>query len=68
MILCRTTGENEVKLFITNPVTQSLLPIPIPDEYKQKSIISIDVLVVSNSEIEKDWVIDSGCTLCLSKE
>jgi len=42
LILCRTTGENEVKLFITNPVTQSLLPIPIPDEYKQKSIISID--------------------------
>ena len=34
LILCRAMGQNEVKLFITNPATQSCLPIPTPDEYK----------------------------------
>ena len=28
----------------------------------QVSYETVDVLVVSNSEIEKDWVMDSGCT------
>jgi len=59
LILCRATGENEVKLFITNPATQSWLPIPTPGEYKQNgtSIGAVDLKIVLECDDKDDYMV-----------
>ena len=59
LILCRATGENEVKLFITNPATQSWLPIPTPGEYKQNgtSIGAVDLKIVLECDDKDGYLV-----------
>ncbi|TKY63768.1 F-box protein [Spatholobus suberectus] len=76
LILCRAMSQEQVKLFICNPATQSWLPIPAP-KHLQKSIDvnfvgfecdSDDFMVFLFCDNSDDWSSYVDCNVYLSKE
>ncbi|XP_061352705.1 F-box protein At5g07610-like [Gastrolobium bilobum] len=78
LILCRATCQNQVELFICNPATQSLSPIPIPEDLQVSVDADLKIVFECHSddcmlflfcENPKDgWSSNLYCNVYLHKE
>ncbi|XP_004493704.1 F-box protein At5g49610-like [Cicer arietinum] len=78
LILFRSTSDNKDQLFISNPATQTLLPIPIPDQLYTsvdadlKVVLQCDgqdnCMVFLFHDKEEDWCSNLECKVYATKE